>query len=95
MFSIFGFVAQTTSNRILARNADVDVRPQTGFWKRMSEKAWSPVTVMGDEEYAELLRRKLMRLDVEIAILDDRIAAVKKEQQTYEAEKARTESPAE
>ena len=90
MFSLFGFLGQAAHDSYLARKAAPVLEAKVGFWRRMSEKPWSPVTVMTDDEYAELLRKKMMRVDVEIAILDDRIEALKKEQQVYDAEKAAT-----
>ena len=95
MFSLFGLLGQSAHNRYSARKATVELEPKVGFWRRMSEKAWSPVTVMSDEEYAELLQRKMMKVDVEIAILDDRIASLRKEQQVYDAQKAAAATSAE
>lgn len=40
---------------------------------------WSPVKVLSDDEYENLLREKLLRVDADIAILDESIAAVKAE----------------
>lgn len=40
---------------------------------------WSPVKVLSDDEYENLLREKLLRVDADIAILDESIEAVKAE----------------
>ena len=40
---------------------------------------WSPVKVLSDDEYENLLREKLLRVDADIAILDENIEAVKAE----------------
>ena len=40
---------------------------------------WSPVKVLSDDEYEHLLREKLLRVDADIAILDESIEAVKAE----------------
>lgn len=68
-------------NRYALQQENPAQEPTMGFWRRLSERSWSPVKVMSDEEYAELLQQKMMKVDVEIAILDDRIAALRKEQQ--------------
>ncbi|KAK6440699.1 hypothetical protein LTR95_003085 [Oleoguttula sp. CCFEE 5521] len=39
-----------------------------------------PVKHMTNEEYAEILREKLLKVDVEISILDDKMAALKVQQ---------------
>lgn len=57
------------------RDRQTDAGP--GFWRRMSERSFSPVTVLTNEEYAQMLRKKQLKLDVEISIIDDKIAALK------------------
>ena len=47
----------------------------------MAQKSWSPVTVMTNEEYATMLREKMLKVDVEIAVLEDKIAALRALQQ--------------
>ena len=79
MFSLFGFLGQTAFNSLSARR-EILRDPKPGFWKRMSEKSWSPVTVMSDEEYVEMLKEKMLKVDVEISILDDKMAALRKEE---------------
>jgi len=46
----------------------------------MAQKSWSPVTVMSNEEYADMLREKMLKADVEIAVLEDTITALRKQQ---------------
>ena len=76
MFSLFGFAGQVAYNSFSARRL-VGVKEGPGFWRRMAEKSWSPVTVMSNEEYAERLREKMLKVDVEIAIIDDKIEALR------------------
>ena len=45
------------------------------------------VTHLTDEQYAEMLRERKLKVDVEIAILDDKIAAIKKDQAAPPVEK--------
>ena len=84
MFSLFGFVGQTAYNRYSIKR-EVDDKPQLGFWRRMSERSFSPVKVMSNEEYAEMLREKMLKVDVEISILDDKIAALNQQQHKAQA----------
>jgi hypothetical protein len=66
-FSLFGGAGQLVANAI--------------DWKPSSESAtegflkskWSPVTFLTDEEYEKILEEKLLRVEVEIAIVDDNI----------------------
>jgi hypothetical protein len=38
---------------------------------------WSPVTPLTDRQYEKMLEEKLLKLDAEIAIIDDNIKAVR------------------
>ncbi|EME85840.1 uncharacterized protein MYCFIDRAFT_72314 [Pseudocercospora fijiensis CIRAD86] len=78
MWSIFGAAGQYSYNLWTVPR---QIGPQgPGFWQRMSEKSWTPFRVLSNEEYATMLKEKQLRLDVEISILEDKIAAIKKEQ---------------
>lgn len=91
MFTLFGFLGQVGYNAFtVERHTDVKTGP--GFWKRMSEKSFSPVKIMSDQEYADMLNDKILKLDVEISILDDRIAALRKEQQNASDQRPSTEA---
>lgn len=52
-----------------------------GFWQRMSEKSWTPFKVLSNEEYANMLKEKMLKIEVEISIIDDKIAALKSQQE--------------
>ncbi|KAL9592722.1 MAG: hypothetical protein Q9179_006431 [Wetmoreana sp. 5 TL-2023] len=54
------------------------------FWKRALDSKWSPMKILSDEEYEKMLKQKLLRVEAEIAILDEDIAKV---QTQMEAEK--------
>ena len=77
MFSIFGAAGQSIYNRWTAPK---EVVPKQNFWKRMAEKSWTPFKVLTNEEYADMLKEKMLKVDVEIAVLDDKIAALKEQQ---------------
>jgi hypothetical protein len=81
MFTLFGLSGQTAYDYFSRSRAATSQTTEHGFWRRMSEKSWSPVTVMTDQQYVELLNDKMLKVDVEIAITNDRIAALREEQQ--------------
>lgn len=94
MFSLFGFLGQHTYAKLSApRDAAKDAKP--AFWRRMSEKSWSPVTVLSNEEYVEMLKEKMLKVDVEVSILDDKIAALRKEQERLDEQTSRATSSTE
>jgi hypothetical protein len=43
-----------------------------GFWSRLN-----PLRKLTDDEYLEMMREKILKLDVEIALIDDRIAELR------------------
>lgn len=52
---------------------------------------WSPMKQLTDQEYQNILEEKLLRLDAEIAIIDDNVAELKA--QMKEQPKAKKEAP--
>nr|OQO23488.1 hypothetical protein B0A51_08928 [Rachicladosporium sp. CCFEE 5018] len=57
--------------------------------KPKSSWSWAdllPMKHMTNDEYAEILREKLLKVDVEISILDDKMAALKSQQTSGSAE---------
>ena len=50
------------------------------------------VSHLTDEQYAEMLRERKLKVDVEIAILDDKIAAIKKDQAVQSVEEQVSEN---
>ncbi|KAL8686245.1 MAG: hypothetical protein Q9218_007244 [Villophora microphyllina] len=89
MFSLFGFAGQHFYNTLDARRGPPiapDGASTTGrgdsntdqpVWKRALNSRWSPMKVLSDEEYEKMLKQKLLRVDAEIAILEENIAKAK------------------
>ncbi|KAI9852211.1 MAG: hypothetical protein M1838_001448 [Thelocarpon superellum] len=76
MFSLFGLAGQGVYNRLDAQHmqqqgAGVPDRAGPGFWHRLAQKKWTPVQVLSDEEYEQLLREKALRIEAEIAVIED------------------------
>ncbi|KAI6810356.1 hypothetical protein KC332_g10796 [Hortaea werneckii] len=85
MWGLNGLVGQATYNAMYAKPAVVVEGPKETFWERMAKKSWTPIKYVTNEEYAEMLREKMLKIDVEIAVLDDKIAELKKQQVQEEA----------
>ncbi|KAK4692589.1 hypothetical protein P7C71_g4650, partial [Lecanoromycetidae sp. Uapishka_2] len=84
MFTMFGFLGQMVYNRLDARHSDNvaveveavnegKVKKEKGFWTRVAEMKWSPMKALTDEEYENILREKLLRVDAEIALVDEQV----------------------
>ncbi|KAL5468276.1 hypothetical protein PMIN07_002962 [Paraphaeosphaeria minitans] len=63
------------------------------FMQRIAKSKWSPMKVLSDEEYEEMMRERILKVDVEIALLKDSIEALKKEKE--DEDKKRTAAPIE
>jgi hypothetical protein len=89
MFTLFGWSGQKGYNYLDKRNsveiqerADLratgDDTPKDNLLQRFAKSKWSPMSVLTDEQYEEMLQEKLLKVEAEIAIIDDRIESVKK-----------------
>ena len=43
------------------------------FWRRVADSKYSPMRVLSDEEYEKVLKEKMVRVEAEIAIIDEDI----------------------
>ena len=77
MFSLFGFLGQTATNYYDKTDMPVSDEPQMNFWQRFASLKWMPVTVLKDGEYEDMLRERQLKLEAEIALVDERIEALK------------------
>ena len=80
MFALFGFFGQIAVNKFTSTRETRAAESQEGFWKRMGDKKWTPFTVLNDEQYVAMLKERLFKVDVELAVIDEKIAALKDEQ---------------
>lgn len=56
-------------------NAHTTTKP---FLQRMAESKWIPLRTLSDQEYREMLGEKLLSIEAEIALLDDKIQELEK-----------------
>lgn len=94
MFAIFGFVGQwgynwadeRHSERVTMAIEHEAVHHQekrvVGFWERVAEMKWSPMKTLSDKEYANILREKMLAVDARIALVDEEVERLRKEERT-------------
>lgn len=81
---LFGWAGQAIHNKWTATPAaPKEDKPKRGFWESMT--SIGAVSRLSNEEYAQMLKDRMFKLDVEIALLDDKIAVIKKNQATKPA----------
>lgn len=94
IFAIFGCVGQWCYNWADERHSErvavaaemEAIRPQgkqkeVGLWERVAEMKWSPMKTLSDEEYADILREKMLAVDAQIALVDEEVERLRKEEQ--------------
>ncbi|KAF2197339.1 hypothetical protein GQ43DRAFT_381238 [Delitschia confertaspora ATCC 74209] len=86
MFTFFGFTGQHLYNRLDARHLDKVTAPdltaqeleERGNWlKRFAQTKWSPMTVLSDEEYEKMLKEKLLRIETDLELVEERLVELK------------------
>jgi hypothetical protein len=55
------------------------------FLQKLAGKKYSPMKILSDAEYETMLRERLLHVDAEIALLDEKIDMVKQEIETQRA----------
>ena len=88
MFSLFGYLGQTLYNTLDRRHTEeVQFAIERGgmgekkknWMEQVAEMKWSPMKVLSDEDYESMLKERLLRIEAEIALLDEEIVRVGKE----------------
>ncbi|KAF2011440.1 hypothetical protein BU24DRAFT_281217 [Aaosphaeria arxii CBS 175.79] len=96
MFTLFGFGGQHAYDFLDQKNTEQvqkdDVTEEgakeKGTWlQRAAKSKWSPMKVLSDEEYLEMMNEKVLSVEAEIALLDDKIEELRKQQKELEKSK--------
>lgn len=99
MFAIFGYVGQRIYGGLDARHSakvavavEEEVRrkgeakKEVGFWTRVAEMKWSPMTVLSDEDYANMLKVKLLGVEAQIALVDEEVERLRGEEERMKSQ---------
>lgn len=70
MWSLFGASGQALGSALSGRS----------FGTKYLASRWSPVTPLTDQQYEKMLEEKLLKVDAEIAIINDNINEVRRGQ---------------
>ena len=92
MFTLFGYVGQTVYNKLDAKYSEqvaVGMRDEKeekrGLWNKVAEMKWSPMKKLSDEEYGNLLKERLLRIEADIALVDEELEKVRSEENVANA----------
>ncbi|KAJ5980817.1 hypothetical protein N7481_008115 [Penicillium waksmanii] len=73
IFSLLGYGGQSAFNRVDAWQMGRDPTPSKPLMQRMADSKWIPLRHLSDEEYRGMLNEKLLSVEAEIALLDEKI----------------------
>jgi hypothetical protein len=76
-FSVLGCVGQLSYNAIDAWQAEQQGKPARSWLERVADSRWVPIKSLSDEKYKEMLQEKLLTVEADIALLDERIQALR------------------
>ncbi|KAL5335399.1 hypothetical protein BJX70DRAFT_390687 [Aspergillus crustosus] len=86
IFSMLGYVGQASYNAIDRWQLEQANKPSKPFLERMAESRWIPLKSLTDDEYRGILSEKLLGIEVEIALIDDKIDELQKAKLNLPAE---------
>jgi hypothetical protein len=73
IFSLLGYGGQSAFNYVDKWQMEKVRNPPKPFLQRMAESKWIPFRHLSDEEYRGMLSEKLLSIEAEIALLDEKI----------------------
>ncbi len=87
MFTFFGYVGQTIYNKLDARYSQrvaLEIQKgreeKKGFWNKVADMEWSPMKKLSDEEYGYMLRERLLKVEADIALVDEELQKLRIEE---------------
>ncbi|KAH7262585.1 hypothetical protein BKA59DRAFT_33735 [Fusarium tricinctum] len=74
VWTVFGTGGQIVANRMAARKPKIQDENDETFFTR-----WTPLKKLTDQEYRDMMSEKMLRIDADIALIDDRVAELRKQ----------------
>ncbi|KAF7173453.1 hypothetical protein CNMCM5623_005656 [Aspergillus felis] len=73
VFSLLGYLGQRSYNAIDSWQMEHANTPSKPILQRMADSKWIPLKTLSDDEYRGILSEKLLGIEAEIAIIDEKI----------------------
>ncbi|KAJ5585052.1 uncharacterized protein N7459_004852 [Penicillium hispanicum] len=78
VFSLLGYCGQSAFNRVDAWQMNQAQNPSKPLAQRIADSKWIPLRHLTDEDYRGILSEKLLSIEAEIALLDEKIEELEK-----------------
>ena len=101
MFGLFGFAGQKGYNFLDKKNSEeIEEEAQMtargekkkNWMERIADSKWSPMEALTDERYENMLQEKLLKIEAEIAIIDDKIEGFRQKAKDSVAKRAQEQA---
>lgn len=92
VFSLLGYLGQSSWNMIerwRLESANSSTKP---ILQRIADFKWAPLRSLSDDDYKHILSEKLLSIEAEIAILDEKIQQLQQEKMAQNRE-TRSQQP--
>lgn len=80
VFSLLGYIGQKSYNAIDAWQMEQPDTPSKPIIQRMADSKWIPLKSLSDQDYRGMLSEKLLSIEAEIALIDEKIEALEASQ---------------
>ncbi|GFF47777.1 hypothetical protein IFM58399_08133 [Aspergillus lentulus] len=78
VFSLLGYLGQRSYNAIDSWQMEHANTPSKPILQRIADSKWIPLKTLSDDEYRGILSEKLLSIEAEIAIIDEKIEELEK-----------------
>jgi hypothetical protein len=76
MIGLIGLAGQSSYN-LFSEAQRSESSPRRSVMQRLTESEWAPLKALSDQQYEEILQQKLLKIDVELSMIDEKIATLK------------------
>ena len=76
MIGLMGLAGQSGYNLFSGAQRS-ESSPRLSIMQRLTESEWAPLKALSDQQYEEMLQQKLLKIDVELSMIDEKIATLK------------------
>jgi peptide subunit release factor 1 (eRF1) len=95
MGALTGYLGQTAYNMLDEKHTvelTTTASSKEPLWRRALNSKYSPMKVLSDDQYVEMLKEKLLRVNADIAVVNDDIAKWTRQQEELQS-KGQARSP--
>ncbi|EYE96559.1 uncharacterized protein EURHEDRAFT_411063 [Aspergillus ruber CBS 135680] len=78
IFSLLGFVSQGAFNAIDTWQMEQANVPSKPFLQQLADSKWIPLRSLSDDDYRGMLNEKVLSIEAEVALLDEKIQELEK-----------------